>query len=262
MQGRPEIIRRARDGALRPHLGRSLLVRPPAACGRPVQAAARNATPCSHGPSECPTLSRPALRSRTRNVAWNASSMSWGSRRIRRQTRSTIGPCRSISAEKADSPSFPPPSVNRCNNSSSVSPPTAPSLNSACMCRRGTPYPPFDTSLVLRVPRPIPRSNVARDVVYSNFSGNPRKNAGIEAASQVGHRWDRPDGQTETNAAIPVPRRPHPLLLTVGRPDRRRPPRTGHGRYHPPGRLPGRPDGTAIRRTPRVRIQVRKTRRG
>ena len=35
VQGRPEIIRRARDGALRPHLGRSLLVRPPAACGRP-----------------------------------------------------------------------------------------------------------------------------------------------------------------------------------------------------------------------------------
>ena len=44
--------------------------------------------------SRAPRASRP-LRARTRNVAWKASIASWSSRRMPRQARRTIGPCRS-----------------------------------------------------------------------------------------------------------------------------------------------------------------------
>ena len=60
---------------------------------RPIgrTAATRWATPCSQGPTDSRLRIEPAWRSRTRNVAWKASSASCGSPRTPRQTRSTIG---------------------------------------------------------------------------------------------------------------------------------------------------------------------------
>src|SRR5207244_1210046 len=45
----------------------------------------------------------PALRARTRNAAWKASSASWASRSTCRQTPNTIGPWRFTRAAKASS---------------------------------------------------------------------------------------------------------------------------------------------------------------
>ncbi len=61
------------------------------------------ATECNQGPSESRTQSDPARRARNRNVIWNASCAAWGSRRIARQARRTIGPWRSTRAVNASS---------------------------------------------------------------------------------------------------------------------------------------------------------------
>ena len=61
------------------------------------------------------------------NQSTPASSASWRSRSTPRQTRSTIGPWRSISAPKASSRSAPSPVKNRASSSPSSRPPTAPS---------------------------------------------------------------------------------------------------------------------------------------
>ena len=59
-----------------------------------ARTATRWATPCSQGPTSSPLRIAPALRTSTKNVAWNASSTSCSSRSTRRQTPRTIGPCR------------------------------------------------------------------------------------------------------------------------------------------------------------------------
>ena len=58
----------------------------------PVQPARQGVSPPDRAP---PFLTR------TRKVAWKASSASCGSRKIARQTLRTIGPCRPRSASKA-----------------------------------------------------------------------------------------------------------------------------------------------------------------
>ena len=60
------------------------------------------------GAQRIPDPERAGPRSRTRNVAWKASRASCSSRRTDRQTRSTIGPCRSSNASKAISAASPP----------------------------------------------------------------------------------------------------------------------------------------------------------
>ena len=67
------------------------------------QDAVRQATWCSHGPSESRTQRDRALRTRTRKVAWKASSASCSSCTIATLTRQTIASCRSTSAAKASS---------------------------------------------------------------------------------------------------------------------------------------------------------------
>ena len=66
--------------------------------------ATRMATPCSHGPIDPRRRIEPAFRTRTRNVAWKASSARFGSPTIPRQIRITIGPYRSTSTRKASDP--------------------------------------------------------------------------------------------------------------------------------------------------------------
>ena len=72
---------------------------------RAVCAAAFLATRVATSNSHPPMLSRqrtwPALRASTRKHAWNASSAACASRRCRRQTASTIGPCRAIRSANA-----------------------------------------------------------------------------------------------------------------------------------------------------------------
>ena len=68
-----------------------------------ARAATRVATPYSQRPTEPSTRIEPACRTNTRNVAWNASSASCESASMRRQTPSTIGPCRSTSIANASS---------------------------------------------------------------------------------------------------------------------------------------------------------------
>ena len=63
--------------------------------------AVRRATPCSQSPRTARVRSEAALRTRTKKMAWNASSASSALPRIRRQTPSTIGPCRRTSAVNA-----------------------------------------------------------------------------------------------------------------------------------------------------------------
>ena len=62
------------------------------------------ATPCSQGPRESRLRIVPALSARARNVAWKASSAVCSSRTTRRQTPSTIGPCRPTITSKARRP--------------------------------------------------------------------------------------------------------------------------------------------------------------
>ena len=81
-----------------------------------ARTAIRRAIRCSQGPSESSTQSERAFCTRTRNVAWNASSTSLGSRRQFRQMRRTIGPCRSTRAANASSADSPPAVANRSNN--------------------------------------------------------------------------------------------------------------------------------------------------
>ena len=68
-----------------------------------ARAATRCATPCSQLASESFTQSDRALLASTRKVAWKASSAACSSRSTPRQTRKTIGPCRSTRASKASS---------------------------------------------------------------------------------------------------------------------------------------------------------------
>ena len=64
----------------------------PTAASARARVATRCATPWIHGPTRsAPRIVR-ARRTRTRKVAWKASSTSRSSRRIRRQTPRTIGP--------------------------------------------------------------------------------------------------------------------------------------------------------------------------
>src|SRR5262249_9909740 len=63
----------------------------------------RWATASGHAPADRHRAAEAALRARTRKVAWKASSASWASPRTRRQTLSTIGPCRLVSSSKASS---------------------------------------------------------------------------------------------------------------------------------------------------------------
>ena len=78
-------------------------------------------------PDRIPRQIVPALRIRTRNVAWNASSTSGESFKTVRQTARTIGPCRPTSAANAPSsrvdrnlsmswPSVKPATVPASNN--------------------------------------------------------------------------------------------------------------------------------------------------
>ena len=77
--------------------------------------AMRRATPCSHGPNDSRRRIAPARRTSTRKVAWKESSAAWTSRRIRRQTASTIGPCRVIRTSNA-APAAAPDARNRSSN--------------------------------------------------------------------------------------------------------------------------------------------------
>ena len=85
--GRPRPARGPPDGPSRPGPGGRSGWRPRAA----------------RAPTSSRSRIEPALRTRTRNVAWKASSTSWGSASIRRQTPRTIGPSRPTSASKAAS---------------------------------------------------------------------------------------------------------------------------------------------------------------
>jgi hypothetical protein len=65
--------------------------------------AVRRATPYSQLPTRSRGTTEDALRTRTRNVAWKASSASCSWPSTRRQTPSTIGPCRRTSTANAAS---------------------------------------------------------------------------------------------------------------------------------------------------------------
>ena len=88
--------------------------------------ATRQATSMQPGGQRVPTRSEPALRARTRNAAWKASSAACSSRRIERQARRTAGPCRSTRAAKARSAASPPRPRNSSSNCPSVSPTASP----------------------------------------------------------------------------------------------------------------------------------------
>src|SRR5262249_50452414 len=99
-------------------------------------AATRQATPCSQGPNDCSTRSEPALRAKTRKVAWEAS---WAARWLRtraRQTVCTIGPCRRTKVANAASAAGPCHARNRSTSSASLSPPTVPTLKARSSGRR------------------------------------------------------------------------------------------------------------------------------
>ena len=66
-----------------------------------ASSATRWATPWSQGPTDSRFRTEPALRASSRKVTWNASSAACGSRRMRRQTPSTIGPCRPTRSRNA-----------------------------------------------------------------------------------------------------------------------------------------------------------------
>ncbi len=100
-----------------------------------AQAATRQATPWSHGPSVSRRRTEPPLRTRTRRVAWNASCAACSSRRIRRQALRTIGPCRSTRRANASSATSPGPASNRSSSSPSVRPPAVPTPKSVRTCR-------------------------------------------------------------------------------------------------------------------------------
>ena len=98
--------------------------------------AVREATWWSQGPSESRTQRPRDFSTRTRKVAWNASCASWGSESRARQTRRTIGPCRSTSAAKASSADSPRPVAYRSSNCPSVRSRITPRLKSVSICRR------------------------------------------------------------------------------------------------------------------------------
>ena len=86
--------------------------------GRLARRSDRASSPGSPSPREtC------ALRARTRNVAWKASSASYELRSTLRQTESTMGPCRVTRASKADSSLW---SANRSRSCASVQPTIVP----------------------------------------------------------------------------------------------------------------------------------------
>ena len=88
------------------------------------------ATPWSHEPSDSGFRIDRAFRARTRNAAWAASCASWRSPSRSRQTRRTVGPCRSTSAVKAVSDNSSGPARNRSSSCASVRPPMAPTSQS------------------------------------------------------------------------------------------------------------------------------------
>ena len=86
--------------------------------------------PYNQLPSESALRIEDALRARTRNVAWNASSAACASPSTSRQTRSTRGPYRSTSDRKAASATASSLRVaKRSSSCPSVIPPTTPTWN-------------------------------------------------------------------------------------------------------------------------------------
>ena len=128
---------------------RPWFVQPPACHGVPVRTTQsegprRGATGrSSHEPTPKP------LCARTRNVAWNASCAACSSRRTFRQTRRTIGPCRSTSAGKARSADSRPLLAYRSSNSASESVETVPSPSRESTLRRTLPQRRFHHALIL-----------------------------------------------------------------------------------------------------------------
>ena len=101
----PIVVRRGLTGRDECRTGRPRRARDdPSASGRGRPATAtRCATRCSQPPTASRPRIVPALRIRTRNVAWNASSTSGEPCSTEWQTPRTIGPCRITSAANADS---------------------------------------------------------------------------------------------------------------------------------------------------------------
>ncbi len=95
---------------------------------RRVRIAACRATRCSQAPIESRTQSEPPRRAKIRNVAWNASRASCSSRRMARQVRRTIGPCRSTRVANASSAASPPRVAEHSSNWPSVRPTAVPAL--------------------------------------------------------------------------------------------------------------------------------------
>ena len=91
-----------------------------------ARTATRRATPWSQVPRTARLRIDPAFLIRMRNVAWKASSTSFGSHRTRRQTASTIGPWRRSMASKAYSS---PCEQNRSRSWLSLAPVMVPSVS-------------------------------------------------------------------------------------------------------------------------------------
>ncbi len=216
------------------------------ACAR-ARMATRRATPCSHGPSRPGSRIDPARRTSTRKVAWNASSTSCPSRKIRRQTPSTIGPCSATrAANAASSRSL----ANRSSNRPSSRPATGPESKSCpidcitAICRTAMGSPPR------------PRRSAPPTMTYCPgnsslfpFFGGPRLADRVRVRQHRSAKRGRLDS-TVLGAVASLRRRPparalrangtqfgrglHPRLLTAGRPARRsapsRWPRRGPGR--------------------------------
>ena len=126
---------------------------------RRARAATRRATPYSHPAKASPRRIDPARRARTRKAAWQASSASWRSPRIERQTPSTIGPCRStIAAKAASAAASPRPRRKHSNNWPSVHPESVPTPKSVRSEADSRPASPQDSVLadprIAMAPRP------------------------------------------------------------------------------------------------------------
>ena len=97
------------------HRARRMPFVPCAAGRRPTGHTTRSDRPpdAARGPANPAPRARGPSRTRTRNVAWKASWVSCGSASTPRQTRSTIGPCRSTRTAKASSAASPRSVANR-----------------------------------------------------------------------------------------------------------------------------------------------------
>src|SRR5689334_12616660 len=108
--------------------------------------AAWRATPYSQFPTSSRGWTDPALRTRTRKVAWNASSASarFGSKR--RQTPQTIGPCRRTRVANATS-------SRRSTNEPSNCPSVGPARSGGMTARRWLRRTPLTLSVVMALSR-------------------------------------------------------------------------------------------------------------